>query len=275
MNLNALPTAIDRAAEARRPQAAGDWYNDKGLLMCGKCNAPLEYIITGERIRPFPEDASPERLEAMRKARDSIVGTKHRIVCKCATNERELYKRDREREALENRYADCYGNTSHLSKTTWAADDGRDRYATVTLRRYASKFREMRERCINLLLHGEQGSGKTYFGLSLINNIMVLGYRAQYTTAYNIITRTSPYISAQLVINAMLDADVILCDDANENVLEGRAKEVFEALVASAKARGIPLIVNTKLEGNKLGDLKRIFNGSQIEIGRESKDGEA
>lgn len=267
-----LPEFIDKAAAVMRPPSDGDWYNEQGLLMCGKCNAPLEYIITGEKMQPIPDSLPADKIEAIRKARAMIIGTKHRVVCRCLNQEREVYKRQQEAARLEERYNECYGNSMHLANTTWGKDDGRCPYALTTLKRYVSKYREMRERRINLLLSGGTGTGKTFYALCVANNLMTLGYHAAYTSPYTILTRTSPYISAQIVINAMLEtAHVIVCDGVDDKALEGKSYGVLEALIASAKALGVPMILNTSLEGDKLEKLKEIYDGVHIDVEKGAK----
>lgn len=258
MDLRPVMGGIDRLAEAARPAAVGDWRNEQGLLMCGKCNAPLEYVIPKRAVKPFPEDTPPDKLKIMREVRDSIIGTKHRVMCKCAEAERTAYKRAEAAKALESRRGDCFGNHQILTKTTFSTDDGRSPELTATLRRYVSKFGEMRALGHGLILSGERDSGKSFNTLCIVNGVLTLGYRACYTSVYKIHTMTSPYISTQLVINSMLDADLIAIDDVNEDCFEGKNYNTLVALVNSAEARGIPLVIATRAVGADTAQIKAL-----------------
>ena len=272
MNLTGFVSSLDKAAEAARPLSPGDWVNEKGLLMCGKCNAPLEHIIPERALSPIPEHLSEEALEAVRKVRAQLIGSKHRIMCKCAEEERDRFKKMKALEALEERRGDCFGNHRILLKTTFSTDDGRNRYLTSTMRRYVSKFKDMREMGHGIILSGGAESGKTFHCLAVLNNLLTTGYRAVYTSLYCVKTSTSPYITTQTVINTYLDSDIICIDDVGDDCLEGNNHNILASLIASAQTSGIPLLIATRLEGNKLEPLRNLCKKVSVIQTEEKKD---
>lgn len=260
MDAVSIAKGINATAEMNRPARAGDWYNDKGILMCGKCNAPLEFIFPASHWdnKPIPEDKTEEQVKAMRETRAWFTNRKLRIVCKCVERERRAFERNAALEALKERQCDCFGNQyGVLTRETFSRDDGRNPRRIGDLRRYVAKYPDMRAKVHGLILHGASGSGKTFGMLSILNNLINNGYRAVYTSVYKVLTKTSPYISAQTVINSYHDADIIGIDEVEEECLSGKNFDILTSLINSARVEGIPVVIGTRM---KDGNLERLHS---------------
>lgn len=254
----------DRAAREHRPEEAGDFRDDKGILHCGKCRAPLEYWISKRAIRELPPDADEETRAFHTNISALLLGKPHRIMCKCLQAEREAYEKRKAQEDYRARLGDCFGPSLHLANTTLARDDGRATDITDKLRRYSAKFRDMRAMGHGLILSGESGAGKSFFGIALLNALLSSGYRAVYTSVHKLHTMTSPYVTVQLVVNSMLDTDIILLEDVNEDCLEGKNYATLMTVINAARAHDIPIIITTRLIGEGLERIKFIAEKTSL-----------
>lgn len=248
----------DRAAREHRPEEAGDFRDDKGILHCGRCRAPLEYQISKRAIQELPSDASEEARAFHASISALLLGKPHRIMCKCLQAEREAYEKRKAQEDYRARLGDCFGPSLHLSNTTFARDDGRTPDVTDKLRRYSAKFRDMRAMGHGLILSGESGAGKSFYSVALLNELLSQGFRAVYTSVHKLHTMTSPYVTVQLVVNSMLDTDIIVVEDVNEDCFDAKNYATLMTVINASRACEIPIVITTRLAGEGLERIKKL-----------------
>ena len=122
MNLTGLWDGLEKASAESIKTEQGDYYNDDGLLMCGKCNTPKQCKVKN----PFIEGR---------------VDTRY-CICKCAAEEKAR-KEFLERVA-RNRQV-CFPET-RMQSWTFAKDDGANAELTGALKTTSINFPILRNR---------------------------------------------------------------------------------------------------------------------------------
>lgn len=252
-------------ARERRPEMLGDYRDSNGILHCGICKEPLEHIIFSKKEPPpIGEDLSAEQRQRMIDTISYLKGKRVCCVCKCTKSQREVLEKKKAQDEKEERIFLCFGNSTHLSKTTFAKDNMSKPKVTETLQRYIRKFPEMHEKCISILLSGERDSGKTYYSIALANALIDKGYQVSFSSLYNIVSRTSPYVTYQHIINTQLFADLVIIEDVNADCFEGKNLQVLTAYINTLKSRNIPMLITTRFSGNDLDKIKELCKNISI-----------
>lgn len=226
---------------------AGD-YSQDGVLYCGQCKEPKQAAVDlkehgGVKLLPRQCRCQREVAEAERK---SIEAARARM------------KND---DIIRSGYAD----SSYLNDT-FQVDDGKQPKVTQDLKRYVSKWQEMKEQNIGLLFLGPCGSGKTFFASCIANAI-----REQYldfvliTTLTALIAKMSRNFGDQSV-NAerqLMTYPLVVIDDLGVERDTTFVNEKVENIINIRCRAKLPLIVTTNLS---LEDLKATKDIRQARI---------
>lgn len=229
-----------RAAESIKAEQ-GDYFNDDGLLMCGKCNTPkqckIQHPIFSGRI-------------------DTVY-----CICKCEADKRA------HAEFLEqvsiNRRA-CFSEP-RMKDWTFANDDGANAELTAALKNYVEKFPDFRKQGKGLLLYGDVGRGKTYGAASVANAILGKGYTVLMTDFTDIESKVSNVWDKQEYYEALNKFSLLIIDDLAVERKSEYMSQIVQAVINTRYNAGLPLIITTNLTGEELqspSDMvyKRIFS---------------
>jgi DNA replication protein DnaC len=275
MNLSRYVDEVERtAAEAIRAEQ-GDYYNDEGLLVCGKCNTPKEC-----------------RNELFGKMRT------HRCLCKCGAerNEREMNKirantmnlnydrfksevlptdfellawidaRDykisadlvKERERLLKKI--CFPETD-MSHWNFENDDGANEKVSAVMRNYAEHFGEMREKGKGLLLFGKVGRGKSFLAACVGNYLIERGIPALMTDFARIERESNrDFSKRQEYFDALNKFPLLILDDLGTERDTAYMNEVVYTVIDNRAKAGLPTIVTTNLTAEELKSPANITN---------------
>ena len=259
MSYESVVAGLNEKVKERRPERLGDWRDDKGILYCGVCKHPLEHIIFSKKEPEINyNDMSVEQRLRVEETMKFLRGRKVRCICKCTESEREEFDKIRKNEEKRERQFLAFGKSMHLSNTKFTKDNFSKPNVTKTLTRYIDKFTEIHGKGMNVVLSGEQDSGKTFYSLAVANALIDKGYSVSYSSLYKILSKTSPYVTYQHIINTELFADLVIIEDVNEDCFEPKQYQVLVTYINTIKSKGIPIMITTRFSGDDLNNIKAI-----------------
>ena len=247
METNLIETMTRNASQDSHYEE-GDYHNEDGLLMCGKCHTPKQcrFIATwdGKEKKPYtPCDCERERHDAEEQARQ-------------AQNLRIEINRLRKLGFPDSEMADW----------TFAHDDGTDPKTTSIAHKYVDNFLEMKKRGKGLLLYGPVGTGKTHVAACIANELINQG-RPCLVTNFARITNTlqGMFDGKQRYLDDFNRLDLLVIDDLAAERDTSYMNEMIFNIIDSRYRSGKPLIVTSNLTQAELTaptsvDKERIYS---------------
>lgn len=235
MDIDIIDTIGARVAR-QYSETEGDYRNEDGLLMCGKCHTQKECALTKSD------------------------GTTHTVRCACecsvAQNAREAEEK-RKRDRMQ--YLDSMRRTgfpdAEMREWTFAKSDHTDQKNENIARKYVANFNTMREQGTGLLLCGSVGTGKSFLAAAIANELISQGTPCLMTNFSRIISRISEKFGGdQKYLDDLNRFDLLIIDDLGaERDSEYMWEKVMNVIDARYRA-GLPLIVTTNLNPKDLYD---------------------
>jgi len=234
--MNQFEAALDgvaRQAEARIKCEEGDFFNDEGILLCGKCRTPKQVKI-------------------------EILGVPKTVMClcKCEQDKRDAEEREwkekQEAMKLANRREICFSD-HRLRGWTFDKDDGKNEKLTMLAKNYVENFKQFRQEGRGLLLFGGVGSGKTFISACIANALIDMGYPCMMTN-FSRLTNTlnGMFEGRQEYLDSLNEFSLLVIDDlAAERNTEYMDEIVYSVTDGRCRA-GKPLIVTTNLTKEEL-----------------------
>lgn len=208
----------------------GDYRNEDGLLMCGKCRTPKQcrFISSwdGKEKTPY-------------------------TLCACARERKEAAEQARQAQNLRievNRLRKLGFPDSEMADWTFANDDGTDPKTTSIAHKYVDNFPEMEKRGKGLLLYGTVGTGKTYAAACIANELINQG-RPCLVTNFARITNTlqGMFDGKQRYLDDFNRLDLLVIDDLASERDTSYMNEMIFNIIDSRYRSGKPLIVTSNL----------------------------
>jgi DNA replication protein DnaC len=235
MNIDIIDT-IGARATRQYSETEGDYRNEDGLLMCGKCHTQKECTLT---------------------KRDGTTRTV-RCACECsvAQNAREAEEK-RKRDRMQ--YLDGMRRTgfpdAEMREWTFSKSDHTDHKNENIARKYVANFDAMRSQGTGLLLCGSVGTGKSFLAAAIANELISQGTPCLMTNFSRIISRISEKFGGdQKYLDDLNRFDLLIIDDLGaERDSEFTWEKVMNVVDARYRA-GLPLIVTTNLNPKDLYD---------------------
>lgn len=151
------------------------------------------------------------------------------------------------REALS-----CMGIPVMYQGITWADYKFPSSQVEKLFRGYTEHCDKMLRDCVNLLLMGSNGAGKSFVSSIILQECYVKYYTTRFITFKDLIHKTfnredvEPFLSADFLVVDELGAEVSLKSDAEKSLLEDILKQRF--------AKGKPTIICSNLNVDALKD---------------------
>lgn len=235
MGIDIIDTIGARAAR-QYSEHEGDYRNEDGLLICGKCHTPKECTLT-------KSDGTARTV---------------RCACECsvAQNAKEAEEK-RKRDRLQ--YLDSMRRTgfpdAEMREWTFAKSDHTDQKNENIARRYVANFDAMRSQGTGLLLCGSVGTGKSFLAAAIANELINQGTPCLMTNFSRIISRVSEKFGGdQKYLDDLNRFDLLIIDDlGSERDTEFTWEKVMNVVDARYRA-GLPLIITTNLTLKDLAD---------------------
>lgn len=235
MDIDIIDT-IGARATRQYSETEGDYRNEDGLLMCGKCHTQKECVLTkGD-------------------------GTTRTVRCACecsvAQNAKEAEEK-RKRDRLQ--YLGSMRRTgfpdAEMREWTFAKSDHTDQKNENIARRYVANFDAMRSQGTGLLLCGSVGTGKSFLAAAIANELINQGTPCLMTNFSRIISRVSEKFGGdQKYLDDLNRFDLLIIDDlGSERDTEFTWEKVMNVVDARYRA-GLPLIITTNLTLKDLAD---------------------
>lgn len=247
METNLIET-MTRNANQDSHYEEGDYLNEDGLLMCGKCHTPKQcrFIATwdGKEKKPY-------------------------TLCDCARARQDAEEQARQAQNLRievNRLRKLGFPDSEMAGWTFAHDDGTDPKTTSIAHKYVDNFPEMKKRGKGLLLYGPVGTGKTHAAACIANELINQG-RPCLVTNFARITNTlqGMFDGKQRYLDDFNRLDLLVIDDLAAERDTSYMNEMIFNIIDSRYRSGKPLIVTSNLTQAELTaptsvDKERIYS---------------
>ena len=247
METNLIETMTCNASQDSHYEE-GDYLNEDGLLMCGKCHTPKQcrFIATwdGKEKKPY-------------------------TLCDCARARRDAEEQARQAQNLRievNRLRKLGFPDSEMADWTFAHDDGTDPKTTSIAHKYVDNFPEMKKRGKGLLLYGPVGTGKTHAAACIANELINQG-RPCLVTNFARITNTlqGMFDGKQRYLDDFNRLDLLVIDDLAAERDTSYMHEMIFNIIDSRYRSGKPLIVTSNLTQAELTaptsvDKERIYS---------------
>lgn len=235
MDIDIINTIGARAAR-QYSETEGDYHNEDGLLMCGKCHTQKECTL-------HKSDGTTRTV---------------RCACECsvAQNAKEAEEK-RKRDRMQ--YLDSMRRTgfpdAEMREWTFAKSDHTDQKNENIARKYVANFDAMRRQGTGLLLCGSVGTGKSFLAAAIANELISQGTPCLMTNFSRIISRISEKFGGdQKYLDNLNRFDLLIIDDLGaERDSEYMWEKVMDVIDARYRA-GLPLIVTTNLNPKDLYD---------------------
>lgn len=234
METNIIET-MARNASQNSHREEGDYLNEDGLLMCGKCRTPKQcrFIAKwdGKEKKPYtPCDCARERRkteEQARRAQDMRIEVQRL---------RKLGFPDAE-----------------MANWTFTNDDGTNKNASDIAHRYVDNFAEMKKHGKGLLFHGPVGSGKTFLAAAIANELIDQGHPCMVTNFARITnTIQGMFEGKQRYLDDFNRLDLLVIDDLSAERNTSFMNEMIFNIIDSRYRSGKPLIITTNLSKEEL-----------------------
>lgn len=217
-----------RWRDIRATPKEDDWYDERGLLLCGRCGEYKECMVDRWAIPGMDHD-EPRYL---------------RLACACLCGERKV-RADPGREGRINRLrAECY-DIPGLSGVSFDRDDGRCPGATATVREWLASYSRG---CAGLYLYGPGGSGKTWAAAAVVNELLSRGKRCAFSSL-PLLSRDMDY---RRTISRLSACDLVAIDDIGAERGTDTAREGARVIIDAVYAKGTTLIVTSNLTPDEL-----------------------
>lgn len=210
-------------------ECEGDYRDESGVLICGKCNKRKEYVFE------YPKGSGKVYRKACR--------------CKCDDIAEEEYRKRKAMEKLDERVKRlrAKGITSkRYREYTFANDNGSKPEITEQVKRYVERWDEIKESNIGVLFYGSVGTGKSFFAACIANALIDKGVSVYIATLTELVRlRTANYGRDDINLD---EFDLLIIDDLGVENASQTAYSIIDERYQSNK----PLIITTNLTPSEL-----------------------
>ena len=163
-----------------------DYFNEKGLLCCGKC-----------------------RFE--KQCRVVVFETEYTVpcMCRCEIEERDLKEKIRQAERIADIRKNAFSDPVSQS-VIFDIDDNKNSELSLAARKYAEKFGKESKW---LFLYGRCGTGKSFFATCICNAVIDKGFTARQTTVSEIERELWAADNKSSVYDRLNSYDLVAIDD--------------------------------------------------------------
>lgn len=214
----------------------GDYYNEEGILICGKCNTPKMAFVDIPGL--FEHRPSPRQCDCV-KAK--------------AEREEAEYSRRRALEEIERLRKQGLTSAQYM-ESNFSMDNLHDEKATNTCKRYVEKWEQIKAENIGLMLHGNYGGGKTFYASCIANALLYKGEAVLMTTITDLALAMKANFGQDrtTILEYVQKVPLLILDDVGreETTFLDLAYDIVNARYKAKK----PLIITTNLTMKAIRD---------------------
>lgn len=233
---------IIRKAEEANPPEDGDYIDEEGFLVCGKCHTRRESLVS---MPDFVGHGEPRMVKV-------------RVTCKCRQEARAAEEAERKRLAdmnaimqlkkqslMDERIKDARFEAFETTKSN-------ARNLRIC-RRYAEKFDEMVEKNQGLLFFGGVGTGKTFAAACIANYLLDRMVPVVMTSFVKLLDSMQSFKDDdEKMISKLNRAKLLIIDDLGaERSTDFALEKVYNIIDSRYRAR-MPVILTTNLDINEM-----------------------
>jgi len=248
--VNPIGEIVEKMARPRPVE--GDYVDDEGFLVCGKCNERKQMDIK------VPKEVRP----------DSLWRVPRQCACERERSERERKEQERRdfEQRMEHLRRDGITDPAYLQHT-FAQDDRRDPDVSDVCRKYVEKWPEMKADNIGILFYGDVGTGKSFLACAIANALLEKLVSVSVTNFPRILNSLQGSFDdeRQKRIDRLQHYSLLVIDDLGvERDTSYSVEQVYNVVDTRARS-GKPLIVTTNLSMQDLQNppslaYKRIYD---------------
>lgn len=216
-------------------ECEGDYRDESGVLICGKCGTRKEYVFE------YPKGSGKIFRKACR--------------CKCDDIAEAEYQQQRAKEKFDDRVKRLRkkGITNkRYREYTFANDNGSKSEITKQAKRYVEHWGEIKENNIGVLFYGSVGTGKSFFAACIANALIDKGVPVHIATLSELVRlRTANYGKDDINLD---EFDLLIIDDLGVENASPTAYSIIDERYLSNK----PLIITTNLTPSELKTPKTV-----------------
>lgn len=224
---------IAEQAEQRIKCEEGDFFNDDGLLICGKCRTPKQV-----------------RIDLFENAKTVM------CLCKCEQDKRDAEEKawnQKQRLIKLNNLREIGFDDPKMRQWTFDKDDGKNEKLTMLAKNYVENFKQLRQEGRGLLLFGGVGSGKTFISACIANALIDKGYPCMVTNFARLTnTLNGMFEGRQEYLDSLNEFSLLVIDDLAAERSTEYMDEIVYAVIDGRCRAGKPLIVTTNLTKEEL-----------------------
>lgn len=218
----------------------GDYLNEDGLLVCGKCHTLKQTEVTfmGKTRRPYCR-------------------------CKCESEKRDREEAERKNREMEHRIAERRRigfPDAEMRAWNFANDDMANEKITKAMQSYVAHFADFRRQGKGLLLYGNCGTGKTYAACEVANALIDRDYSVLVTNFARVLNTLQGTFEKQKYIDSLNKYQLLVIDDLGIERDTQFAKEQVFNIIDSRYRVGLPMIITTNLSMEKIKNPDDIEN---------------
>ena len=242
-----MRSIIKRAEIANRPED-GDYYDDEGFLVCGKCHTRRQVEIDMPDLDKIPFD--PEA-----KVRKKVP-----VSCRCRA-EKQRQQELRDQQEKEMQAIEALKKQSLMDERLRSATFDRfkktehNAWNLKLCLRYAEPFDEMLEKNPGLLFYGGVGTGKTFAAACIANRLLERRVPVVMSSFVKLLdTMKGCQTDDQAMIAKLNRAKLLIIDDLGAERSTDTALEKVYNIVDSRYRAKRPVILTTNLSLDEMKD---------------------
>lgn len=248
--MQSMGNVIQSLADKATIFAAGDYCDDEGYLVCGKCHTRKQFDVNW----PVGGNKINQRVS---------------IPCKCRIAEIRAQEDADERRRFNHRMKelrkDGITDPKYL-EFTFSEDDRRNPKISDVCMEYVRSWEEMRAKNTGILFYGNIGTGKSFLACCIANALLEKLIPVSVTNFPRILNcLQGAYNDKQVIINKMQKYDLLVLDDLGVERETSYAAEQIYHVIDTRERAGKPLIVTTNMTVEELENVtdiqyKRIYD---------------
>lgn len=227
---------IKEKAENSINETIGDYFDDEGLIICGKCHEKKTHKFISSAGQTY------------------VV----RCACKClkekSEKEKALAKQKQDEKIIKALKEKAFYEKNFLNYT-FAKDNTPNSNSSKIAKRYSEIFPKMLAEQKGLVLYGPVGAGKTFLAACIANAVMEQKYSCLFTTLFRLINKiNSTFDKKQREIDLINKFSLLLLDDFDTERNTDYVNEAVYNIIETRYESRKPMIITTNLEKKKFVD---------------------
>ena len=234
MMFSVIKSAADRGLSEQIVHK-DDFYDDSGLLVCGKCKEHRQTIMD------FPNPT----------AKDPNCKTSLKVVaeCRCDREKAEYEKLAKDKEYVAKIKKNSYMDEKFYAATfsSFAIDKYNERNFRLC-KRYATAFDEMLKKNQGLMFWGGVGTGKSYAAACIANHLLEQKIPVVMISTVRILENIEKgKVNKEELFERMYDATLLIVDDLGAERNSSFALEKIYNIIDTRCGSNMPMIVTTNM----------------------------